>query len=82
MSIIKDNDLNTTDWRPIKQSDADSLLGAVPPIYFQGGFACGETYSHDSDGVPLYICIVQGMARICSVDVAIKYGESQTSMSV
>lgn len=32
------------------------FLEAVPPVYFNGGFACGEAYSHNSLGVPVYYC--------------------------
>lgn len=34
------------------------FLEAVPPIYFNRGFACGEAYSHNSHGTPVYYCFM------------------------
>lgn len=70
MGIIERNKITETDWNSIAEADADFLLGAVPPIYLPGGFACGEAYSDNRAGETTYICIVRGMARICTLNEA------------
>lgn len=54
-------------WTKVSDEFVDHFLGVVPPIYFCGGFACGEEYSIDAFGDTLYFCIVQNHCRICTI---------------
>lgn len=51
-------DLKSADpaWRPCPESLSYYMLEVVPPEYFRGGFACGEAFSHSSEGYPIYLC--------------------------
>ena len=52
---------NKDNWRELFTEDTYwEMLGAVPPAYqSHGRFACGEPYTHNSKGEPLYYCFVQ-----------------------
>lgn len=45
-------------WTETTEAHAMEQLGAVPPIYFQGGFACGEPLRFDAEGRQTYRAFV------------------------
>jgi hypothetical protein len=70
----KDFRNNQNTWILVSMDIADQMLNAVPPIYTNTGFACGEPYS-EREGKTVYHCFRKhsGEAmtmRICSIDEA------------
>lgn len=48
---IKSEDELSREWRACTHADYDSMLGAVPPLRFQGNaFLCGEALTHGKEG--------------------------------
>jgi hypothetical protein len=58
-------------WTEIDQDVADRLQGAVPPIYFKGGFFMGEPANIDARGVNIYSAVVRINGRYFLRDVAV-----------
>lgn len=50
--------LNPGQWCRCSQEHADYFLGVLPPIYFPGGFACSEPWTHLDNGTPTYLCVI------------------------
>ena len=70
IALVKERyDGGETTWTPVGDEFVDNFLGAVPPIYFDGGFACGEEYDWRAGG-KTYFCVVDNMARICTIQDA------------
>jgi hypothetical protein len=46
-------------WFETTREVYDNQLGAVPPIYFRGGFMASEPADHDARGVPIYAALVE-----------------------
>lgn len=75
ISLVKERfDAGETTWTPVSDEFVDHFLGCVPPIYFNGGFACGEAYDHTDRGV-LYYCVVKNFSRICTIADAVKFAK-------
>lgn len=61
----------SADWFITTEERAMDALGALPPIYFRGGFFMGEASAHDERGHPVYTAFVKiGDVYYCR-DVAI-----------
>lgn len=69
------SELASDKWTPVSQGFVDHFLGAVPPIYFKGGFACGEAYDDTELGVR-YFCLVDNFCRICTIADAVRFAGS------
>jgi len=42
---------------PVDEEFYDEFLNVLPPIYFTGGFAVSEPYTHNAKGMPVFLCI-------------------------
>jgi hypothetical protein len=61
----------SSDWFETTEERADDALGAVPPIYFRGGFFMGEPAAHDDRGKTVYAAFVKIGARYFCREVAV-----------
>lgn len=71
--IVQGHKNNSPAWFAVEQPFIDGFLGAVPPIYFSGGFACGEPFDSNEQGIPTFFCFVNGWCKITTIKNAIEY---------
>jgi hypothetical protein len=61
-------------WFEINEEQYDHMYGALPPIFFKGGFFCSEPANHeyrDGGAIPVYSAFVQRDGRWFTREVAI-----------
>lgn len=54
---------STKGWVETDSEGYYYALGALPPVYFDGGFYMGEPYDHDRNGIPIYYAFAEWQDR-------------------